>query len=401
MDPARLLELDALARNQVRSYPRRRYLYDELIGVPGRPFIALVGPRGTGKTVLLRQLRGEDETSLYVSADTLDRDTDLFELARVMREGYGIVYLYIDEIHFLANYQRDLKKIHDFLDIAVWLTSSVSLALTAAGWDLSRRVRRVQLWPFSFREYIDFNQSTTLPRLRLADALTGQLSARYLRHQHLFSPYLAGGLYPFMLQQGATIDLFRSILDKVIASDIPNFDRSLSAQDLDDIRKTVQFIGSSAVDGINYSTVSRNVGITKYKAEKFLAYLERSFLITRVFPAGTNVLKEPKVLMQLPYRLLYTSRDSAMGATREDFFVLAMHQHAVAFHYAKTTRGGKTPDFVVDLDGRPTIVEIGGRGKGRSQFKGVEYERKIVLFDGGIDGMQPDARVPLFCIGFA
>lgn len=401
VDPGRVFELDALARNQVRSYPRRRYLYDELVGISGRPFIALVGPRGTGKTVLLRQLRGEDETSLYVSADTLDRDTDLFELARVMSEGYGIVHLYVDEIHFLANYQRDLKKIHDFLDVAVWLRSSVSLALTAAGWDLSRRVRRVRLWPFSLREYIDFSQSTTLPRLRLADALTGQLSPRHLRHQHLFSPYLAGGLYPFMLQQGATIDLFGSILDKVVASDIPNFDRSLSAQDLDDIRKTVQFIGSSAVDGINYSTVSRNVGITKYKAEKFLAYLERSFLITRVFPAGTNVLKEPKVLMQLPYRLLYTSRDSAMSATREDFFALAMHQHAVAFHYAKTTRGGKTPDFIVDLDGRPTIFEIGGRGKGRSQFKGVEYERKIVLFDGGIGGMQPDARVPLFCIGFA
>src|SRR6056297_3077673 len=145
VDPKRVVELDDLARKQIRSYPRRRYLYDELIGVPGRPFIALVGPRGTGKTVLLRQLRGEDETSLYVSADTLDRDTDLFEFARVMSEGYGIVHLYVDEIHFLANYQRDLKRIHDFLDVAVWLTSSVSLALTAAEWDLSRRVRRVRL----------------------------------------------------------------------------------------------------------------------------------------------------------------------------------------------------------------------------------------------------------------
>lgn len=401
VDPKRVVELDDLARKQIRSYPRRRYLYDELIGVPGRPFIALVGPRGTGKTVLLRQLRGEDETSLYISADTLDRDTDLFELARVMRDTYGITRLYVDEIHFLANYQRDLKKIHDFLDVAVWLTSSVSLALTAAGWDLSRRVRRVQLWPFSFREYLDFTESTPLPSLALGDALTTPLGPRYLRHQHLFGRYVEGGLYPFILQPGATLDLFSSILDKVVASDIPNFDRSLSAQDLDDIRKTLRFIGSSPIDGINYSSVSRNVGITKYKAEKFLGYLERSFLVTRVFPAGTNVLKEPKVVMQLPYRLLFTSHELAIGPMREDFFALAMHQHGAPFHYAKTTRGGKTPDYVVDLDGHPTVIEVGGRGKGRSQFKDVEYERKVVLFDGEVGGMRPGARVPLFCVGFA
>ena len=401
VDPKRVVELDDLARKQIRSYPRRRYLYDELIGAPGRPFIALVGPRGTGKTILLRQLRGEDETSLYISADTLDRDTDLFELARVMRDTYGIMRLFVDEIHFLANYQRDLKKIHDFLDVAVWLTSSVSLALTAAGWDLSRRVRRVQLWPFSFREYLDFAQSTPLPSLALGDALTTPLGPRYLRHQHLFGRYVEGGLYPFILQPGASLDLFSSILDKVVASDIPNFDRSLSAQDLDDIRKTLRFIGSSPIDGINYSSVSRNVGITKYKAEKFLAYLERSFLVTRVFPAGTNVLKEPKVVMQLPYRLLYSSQEHAIGPMREDFFALAMHQHGMPFHYAKTTRGGKTPDYVVDLDGHPAVIEVGGRGKGRSQFKDVEYERKVVLFDGEVGGMRPGARLPLFCVGFA
>ncbi len=401
VEPTRVLELDDLARKQIRSYPRRRYLHDELIGVPGRPFVALVGPRGTGKTVLLRQLRGEDDQSVYISADTLDRDTDLFELARAMRDAYGIVRLYIDEIHFLADYQRDLKKIHDFLDVAVWFTSSVSLALTAAGWDLSRRVRRVQLRPFSFREYVDFTESTQLSSLALADALTKPLEPHYLRHQHLFGRYLEGGLYPFVLQPGATLDLFSSILDKVVASDIPNFDRSLSAQDLDDIRKTLRFIGSSSIDGINYSSVSRNVGITKYKAEKFLAYLERSFLVTRVFPAGTNVLKEPKVVMQLPYRRLYSSPEQAIGPMREDFFALAMHQHEAPFHYAKTTRGGKTPDYVVDLDGHPAVIEVGGRGKGRSQFKEVEYERKVILFDGDIGGMRPGERVPLFYIGFA
>ena len=113
------------------------------------------------------------------------------------------------------------------------------------------------------------------------------------------------------------------------------------------------------------------------------------------------MLKEPKVVMQLPYRLLYSSPEHAIGPMREDFFALAMHQHEASFHYAKTTRGGKTPDYVVDLDGHPAVIEVGGRRKGRSRFKDVEYERKVVLFDGEIGGMRPGERVPRFCIGFA
>ncbi len=46
-----ILELDFKARENVP--PKKRFFYDELKNA--RPFIALVGPRGAGKTVLLRQ----------------------------------------------------------------------------------------------------------------------------------------------------------------------------------------------------------------------------------------------------------------------------------------------------------------------------------------------------------
>ena len=81
--------------------------------------------------------------------------------------------------------------------------------------------------------------------------------------------------------------------------------------------------------------------------------------------------------------------------------VLLRLQPEMPFHYAKTTRGGKTPDYIVNLDGHPMVIEVGGRGKGRSQFKDDAYERKVVLFDGEVGGMRPGVRVPLFCVGFA
>ena len=78
-----------------------------------------------------------------------------------------------------------------------------------------------------------------------------------------------------------------------------------------------------------------------------------------------------------------------------------MAQHAMPFRYAKSTRGAKTPDFLVALDGMDHVIEVGGRGKGRSQFKGLSYDRKVVLFHGDDQAQAPGRRVPLHGIGFA
>ncbi len=184
-------------------------------------------------------------------------------------------------------------------------------------------------------------------------------------------------------------------------------------EDVSNIEKTFSFIGKSPIDGINYSSVAHNTGITKYKAKKYLKLLQQSFLIFIVFPKGTNVLKEPKIFMEIPYRLLFRGYDECTGELREDFFALAMQQHRTHFSYLKTNRGQKTPDFLIDgkdIDGGASslVIEVGGKGKGRSQFKGVDYDRKVVLFhQGGKDhkqGSTPEyqagKRVPLHTLGF-
>jgi hypothetical protein len=50
------------------------------------------------------------------------------------------------------------------------------------------------------------------------------------------------------------------------------------------------------------------------------------------------------------------------------------------FHYLKTKRGAKTPDFLVEEQGQESVViEIGGKGKGREQFKGIKVQKKLIL----------------------
>ncbi len=159
----------------------------------------------------------------------------------------------------------------------------------------------------------------------------------------------------------------------------------------------MQFVGRSAIDEINYSALSRNLGVTKYKAEQYIGLLEAAFVVQRAFPAGTNVLKEPKILLSLPYRLLYRDLSDAIGGLREDFFAEAMRQAQMDFSYLKSTRGQKTPDYLVDHGGEKLAIEIGGEGKGRQQFKGVTPDRKLIFTHSErSDGMYR----PLFLLGY-
>lgn len=45
----------------------------------------------------------------------------------------------------------------------------------------------------------------------------------------------------------------------------------------------------------------------------------------------------------------------------------------------KSKRGAKTPDFLVEHGNERLVIEIGGKAKGREQFKGIKAEKKIIL----------------------
>lgn len=391
-----LLELDQLARKDGVHFVRKRGLFDTLLAEQGRHFTGIVGPRGVGKTVLLKQLAVAQPNSLYVSMDMVEEEGDFFETVRFLVERHGVRLLLLDEIHLPPRLQIVLKKVFEFLPVRIVFTSSVSLAMHETAADLARRVKLVTLNPFTFGEYLAFTQASEVPPLSLAALSTQAWTLEHLRHGFRFEEYLKGGLYPFAMQEPDAIPILRSILERIVLHDIPSVAR-LTTDELPLLRKVLAFVGRSPVDGINYSSVARNVGITKYKAESYIDLLTRAFVLNPVFPAGTNVLKEPKVLMRLPFRLLYQPYEQALGALREDFFCETMRICGLSFHYLKTTRGAKTPDYILPTATGDMVLEVGGRGKGREQFKGIRAEQKIVLSHA------TEPRVgacPLFMLGY-
>jgi len=392
MDINQLLELDRLARGDGRKYEKKRGIYEDISKDAGAHFIGIVGPRGAGKTIILKQLALAHDKSFYVSLDTMDGD--LFDLVKTLHETMQVKLFLLDEVHVYPRFEADIKKIYDVLDIRVIFTSSTALGMYESGYDLSRRVLLKRLYPFSLREYAQFKYGQEFGTVTLEDIVENKVPADVLRIGEHFSSYIQGGLMPFALREPQPLALLENILKTVIRKDIPRIAKLLT-DELDKIGQVVRFIGLSGIDGINYSSVARNVHITKYKAGQYITLLERAFVLNQVFPTGSNVLKEPKVVMALPYRLLYRPFDEAIGGLREDFFVEAFRALGKEIFYLKSLRGQKTPDYLV-RDREDVIFEVGGKGKGRSQFKGVDVQKKIIFADGyDMTGI----RRPLFLAG--
>jgi len=393
MELNKLIELDGLAKAGVRQYERRRKLYDELTADAGRHFIGIIGPRGVGKTTILKQLALHFANSFYISMESFDGN--MFDVIKELKEKLKIETFFLDEVHSYGNFDKEIQSVYELLNVKIFFTSSTALSMSKYKNDMSRRLILKALYPFSLREYVEFKNKTKIAPFEFEDFINKKAPSELLPLGQYFEPYIKGGLMPFALEEPDVMALLKNVLDAVIYKDIPRINKNITVEELDIINKLVRFIGISAVDGINYSSVSRNLGITKYKAEQYISLLEQAFILQVVFPQGTNVLKEPKILMSLPYRLLYKEFEQALGGLREDFFAQTCKMFGKNVSYLKSTLGAKTPDYV--LSDRNIVFEIGGKGKGRSQFKGFKADRKVLLIDSYNSNL-PDKK-PLFALG--
>jgi len=390
-----IIELHKQAIEKNKQYSKRRFIAEELLNDSGKHFVGLIGARGVGKSVLFKQIAALKEDAIYISVDSTEIE-NLYELIKTLTEFYKYKVFFLDEIHFYKEYEKALKTIYDFLDVKIFFTSSVSLSLYESIYDLSRRVKIFNIFPFSYREYLAIKENIFLEKLNFIDIKEKNWNIEHIREGNQFKNYISGGLMPFSLEEPDVLTMQRNILEKIIYRDIPLVAK-LTTDELELIKKTLNFIGKSQIDGINYSSLSNNLKITKYKAEQYITLLEKAFVINVIFPEGTNVLREPKIVMNLPYRLLFKEYEDAIGGLREDFFVECMKLSGNKINYLKTNKGKKTPDYLIDDNGNNYIIEVGGKGKGIKQFKGIEMDKSIIFADGEkLDGI----KRPLFLAGF-
>lgn len=378
----------------------KRYLYPE-VAIPRR-LLALVGPRGVGKTTLILQYLAETCESpaqaLYLSADHIHVATvGLYAIAEEHHRGGGQM-LAIDEIHKYPRWAQELKSIHDaFPKMRLIVSGSSALRIANLGHDLSRRLVKLEMRGLSFREFIGFKtgqfpppvtyEQMTRDHVRLAAGL-----AREGNILALFREYLRTGYYPFWMEGlNDYWTKLQNVLDKILYEDIPT-SFSVRPPGVQQMKRLLSIFATAGPFQINVSAVSREVGMSRETLYEYLDHLQGAYVIKELWLPGVGLRhhrKPGKVFFDNSNLLALLSDDKSpgfRGAVRETF---AVNQLGSATELTLSPAADL-------LDASGAHFEVGGPSKDASQ---LPADKPGYLLVDDIE-VGSGNRIPLYLAGF-
>lgn len=348
-----------------------RYIYDE-IDWKAR-MIGIVGPRGVGKSTMLRQhikRQADYSKMLYVSADFMYFSTHtLVNLAdELVKEGG--THLFVDEIHKYKNWSQELKQIYDVHpSLHVVFTGSSVLDIYKGLADLSRRVLMYHLQGLSFREYLLIQYDIPVKRYSLEEIVGNKVSLPEVPHPlPLFREFLAKGYYPFSNEPGFEIRV-NQIVQQTIESDIAQY-ADLKPATARKLKQLLVVVSALAPYKPNYDNLAQEVSISKNNVADYLTLLERAGLLglLRDDTSGMRALgKIEKVYIDNPSLMtVLAGGQPNIGNLRETFFFNQMR-------VKNDILVSRVSDFYI----APYTFEVGGKGKGRKQIEDVDNGRIV------------------------
>lgn len=349
-----------------------RNLYDKISW--NARLIGIKGARGVGKTTLMLQriVLAFPDTSkaLYVSLDDIwFASHNLLEFAEQAYND-GITHLFIDEVHRLPGWERQIKNVYDFYPtISVVFTGSSLLEIDHSIADLSRRCLMYSLPGLSFREFLAF-QEIEVPKLSLQEVLYdhekigASISSKIDVLKH-FRQYLRHGYYPFYINESERDYLIRvnNMISSVIDYDIPAVE-NVEYATLLKAKQLLSIMAAQTPSPLNATALSKTMEVTKNQVIKILSLLGRSQILRLLYYTAErnpkSMAKPQKVLIDNP-SIINALGYADKGKMRESFLASMLSVD----HETGYPRNG---DLIID--GR-YLLEVGGSGKGFTQIKDI------------------------------
>jgi predicted AAA+ superfamily ATPase len=363
--------------------------------------ICISGARGVGKTTLILQHIKEafgpgSEETLYISLDNL-----LFEkysLEDVVREHYnsGGTYIFIDEVHYLRQWQTVIKNIYDdYPGLHVVYTGSSLLRLEMEGADLSRRQVKYELPGLSFREYLLFEYGIIFEKANLTSLLTDHISIanEILAKEKVlkaFPTYLKKGYYPFYKEVYAGYEeRIQQVVNQILESDYPAVE-SISYTTIQKIKKMLYILAQSCPQTPKMSELYAELDTDRNQGLKLLYTLEKANLLSLISSEKatlSNMSKPDKIYCDNTNIMYCFTEHINIGTVRETFFVNQVKSAGYLVTYPKQG------DFLVD---NKALFEVGGRKKSFDQI--ADLKNSYLAVDDVEVGL--GNRIPLWMFGF-
>ncbi len=364
-----------------------RYLkrnIEEILRQAAKQFSSLIitGPRQSGKTTLLKHLFSKSHK--YVSMDNPDLRLMATKEPALFFENFSPPVI-IDEIQYAPQLFSYIKIMIDNNRKAkgqFLLTGSQIFPLMAkAGESLAGRIAVFTLLPFSFKEQFSGQK---INNLRSIEKLKNRI--------------LVGCFPEPALTEKVNIELwFASYLQTYLERDVRQL-RHIG--DLGDFQRFLELLAAFNGQVINYSGLSRDLGVALNTIKAWISVLEASGQIILVQPfylnKGKRIIKSPKIYFLDTGFLCYLSGISSEKQIFKGPLSGQMLETAVAGEIAKNfynrgkiprifwwrTSHGDEVDFIIEDKGRIIPVEVklsakinANMVKGLNSFCRLFYEK--------------------------
>lgn len=285
-----LLKQIILEQQEILHAPNKRYVQryiaDEWLQTS--EILIISGIRRCGKSVLMQQIRDRlVEKDFFFNFDDerlanfkLD---DFQKLQECFVELFGEQHTYyFDEIQNIEGWERFVRRLYNAGNKIVITGSNARMLSRELGTHLTGRYLQVEIYPFSFQEYLAMNE---IP----VNAKTLYTTTGRATMVKSFVKYMECGGFPKFLQDGS-VSYLTSLYESIIYRDI------LTRNGLTNEKEMLEmmfYLASNATKRVTYSSLGKVVGIQHPDTIKnYLEYIQQTYLISQLFRYDPSVKKQ-------------------------------------------------------------------------------------------------------------
>lgn len=310
---------------------RKRNEFNEILEkIDNKRILSIIGPRRVGKSTLIYQtinfllkerkvdnkrillFSGDDPSLFFDENDKLSNVMDVY-FNEILEENISKlkskVYIFIDEIHFIKNWQNYLKTYFDRkYNIKFIITGSSAMHLFKdANESLLGRIENIYILPLTFNQFINFymtyiskENDIIIPKIDLnnMDKSLKQLEEIYynqdlkLKIQKILKKYILVGGYPEYFEvrdiEVWQKQLSEDIITRGIYKDILTMYNIKSPEILE---KLLYYVSANNSQTFAYSSIAGTFGLDTVTIMTYLGYLKQAFLINILENYSTNMAK--------------------------------------------------------------------------------------------------------------
>jgi predicted AAA+ superfamily ATPase len=291
------------------TFEKREILQKAITLLDTKEIIALIGARRVGKSTIAKLLINEllktvEAKNIFFinleKPDFIPYKNDPTYLEKVYEEYLKLVnpnknqkiYFFMDEIQIFKNWEVFIKSKYENSSIKFIITGSNSSLLTSNySTVLTGRVFKLIVHSFNFTEFLTYKK---IPYKTKLEQISNKIDISRAKDEYL----KWGGYYSVISTKNEMIkkEYLKNIAEDIILKDIvPRYKIKNSSA----IKDLFFYLISNATTSLNYSTLSKKIGIDAKMIKEYIEYFEDNFLISTISNYHTKLTQQIKSTKKL------------------------------------------------------------------------------------------------------